>query len=337
MKAARFYEVGQRLRIEDVPIPKIGEFDVLLRIRACGCCHSDLHVIDGHVKPGKIPMTLGHEMAGEVAEMGTRVERVRQGDRVLFYYVNPCRECYYCKTGRENLCLNPAWAGFFDDGGYAEYIRALASNLVHLPDSIPYEKGAPLACGGGTSFHALKVANVSLGNTVLVYGVGGLGLYAVQLATLSGASVIAVDIYEEKLDLARKFGAKEVINATEQDVPEEVKRFTDGLGCDVVFEYVSTAKTGENALMSLKKGGTFVSIGVSGEYYRVDPLYILQNELKIMGINGFTQQELVELVKMVQSGKVKSMISKVYKLSEVNEALEEVRSHRVLGRVVVRP
>lgn len=337
MKAARFHEVGKELKVEDVEVPKIGSNDVLLRIRACGNCHTDLHFIDGILKPAKVPMILGHEMAGEVSEIGSSVKSFSRGDRVVFYYLCPCGECYFCKTGQENLCPNQNLAGFTDDGGYAEYIRAPGRNLVRLPKEISYEEAAPLACGGGTSYHAVRLAGTRLGDVAVAYGVGGLGLYAVQIAKLNGARVIAVDISDDKLETAKKHGADECINAKEKNLPAEVKKLTDNMGADAVFDFVTIEKSGADALQCLKRGGKHISIGASSERYRVDPVQILQSEFKICGSCGYTQQELVELVELVRKGKVKSMISKTLPLSRVNEALNDIRNRTVQGRAVTVP
>jgi len=190
MKAARFYEVVKPLKIEDVEVPKIGPKEGLVKVRACGLCHTDLHFLEGVLKPGKTPIILGHEVAGEVVDLGEEVRGLQRGDRVIIYLYFTCGGCYYCQTGRESLCTNlSGHLGFTVDGGYAEYVKAPARNLFKIPNGLSFDESAVLVDAVATPFHAVKgVAQVRLGETVVVYGAGGLGIYAVQIEAKRGES-----------------------------------------------------------------------------------------------------------------------------------------------------
>ena len=341
MRAALFYEVGKPLRIEDVEIPKIGPNEALIRVRACGICHTDLHFIDeGILKPGKIPQIMGHEAAGDVVEVGEEVKNVKVGDRVLVHLYFSCGECYYCQRGYESLCISPNFRhfGFTVDGGFAEYTKAPARNLIHLPEGVPYEAGV-LADAGSSSYHAVKErGKVRIGENIVVMGAGGLGMCTVQFAKLSGAKVIAVDIVEEKLKVAEELGADGTINAKEKNVAEEVKRLTNGEGADVVFEFVGRNQTMESAIASLKRGGRLVFVGYSQDLFKVHPLKIILGELEIRGSRASSRRETVEVLKLLQEGKfqLKPLITHTIPLNEVNYGLDLVRKGTAI-RVVVKP
>jgi propanol-preferring alcohol dehydrogenase len=341
MKAALFYKVGEPLRIERVPVPEIGPNEVLVKVRACGICRTDLHFIDeGLLKPGKIPQILGHETCGEVVKVGDAVEGINVGDRVLVHMYFSCGECYYCQRGMESLCTSPKFRhfGFTIDGGFAEYAKAPARNLIKLPPNVP-DEAAILIDAGASTYHAVKtVAQVKVGETVLIMGLGGLGLCALQFAKLSGARVIGVDVVPEKLKLAEKLGADATINAKEQNVLEEVSRLTDHEGVDVVIELVGRTETINTSINSLRRGGRLVFVGYSEDNLVVSPMKIVLNQLKILGSRASSRWEAIEVVKLVQSGKFKlePLVTHVVSLDEINKGLDLLRSGKAV-RVVVKP
>jgi len=341
MKAALFYKVGEPLRIERVPIPKIGPDEALIKVKACGICRTDLHFIDeGLLKPGKIPQILGHETSGEVVEVGENVEDVKVGDRILIYFYFSCGECYYCQRGMENLCISPKFRrfGFTIDGGFAEYAKAPARNLIKLPDEIPYE-AAILIDAGASTYHAVKtVAQVKVGETVLIMGLGGLGLCALQFAKICGARVIGVDIIPEKLDLAKKLGADATINAKEQDVVQEVMKLTDNEGVDVVIELVGRSQTMNMSFNSLRRCGRLVFVGYSKDNFVVSPVQLVYNQLKVLGSRASSKWEAIEVIKLVQAGRFnfKPLISHIVSLDDINKGLDLLRSGKAI-RVVVKP
>jgi len=337
MRAARLVEYGKPLELVEVETPEIGPHDALVRIKACGVCHTDLHLQEGSMRRGRLPITLGHEMAGEVAEAGEEADWLKPGTRVLVDYHYTCGRCHNCRMGREEECTNSTSGGFSVDGGYAEYAKAPARNLVGLPDGVSYEEGATLACGGGTVYHAIRSAPISFMETVVIYGFGGLGTIALQVARLTGARTLVVDIAEEKLALAQELGAEAVIDASKQDVVKETRALTGGLGVDKVFDLVAAPETLGNSLQMLRRGGRLIIIGALSRPFKANPLYLLSNRIQIHGQGGCPRWQLEELARLVDAGKVKPVISKVYSLEDVNKALDELRRGEILGRAVVKP
>jgi 2-desacetyl-2-hydroxyethyl bacteriochlorophyllide A dehydrogenase len=341
MKAARFYEVGKPLRVETVEVPAIGPHEALVRVRACGICHTDLHFIDeGLLKPGKIPQTMGHEAAGEVAEIGKAVRDYAVGDRVLIHFYFSCGECYYCQRGRESLCIGQNFQqfGFTIDGGYAEYAKAPARNLVRLPDEVPFEAGI-LGDAGSTAYHAVKeVGRVRIGANVVIMGTGGVGLCALQIAKISGARTVAVDIAEDKLRVAEELGADMIIKSGEENTVDAIMEFTRGRGADAVFEFVGREQTMRNAIKSLKRGGRLVCVGYSEDFLKVHPLDLIQAEIQVVGSRASSRRETAAVVELVRSGRfdLKPLITHSVSLDQVNDGLDLMRKGAAI-RVVVKP
>lgn len=209
---ARFYRVGDPVKVEDNPLPRIDPDEILLKIRAASVCHSDVHVVSG-VIPVNGPVVLGHEIAGDIEQLGENVENIKKGDRAIVHFVTPCGDCKFCLTGNTNVCKNinslPMY-GFSADGGYAQYMKVNYKRLVRLPSELPYEFGSTLCCAGVTAMHAVKSAGkINLGDIIAVYGTGGVGMYILQIAKLCGATTaIAVGRTEDKLQMAQQsFGA----------------------------------------------------------------------------------------------------------------------------------
>jgi propanol-preferring alcohol dehydrogenase len=340
MRAAILYEYCKPLKIEDVPTPVIGPKDVLINIKACGICHTDLNYMDGIKQTGKLPIILGHEPAGVISEIGDDVKGFNVGDRVVVYICISCGECKYCVNGRENLCVRRQFVGITVDGGFAEYLKVPASSLVKIPNEIPFEEAAILACGAITPYHALKdIANLRRGETLAVYGVGGLGMSAIQIAKALGArSILAVGRRREKLELAKRLGANFVIDASEENPPLRIKEFTKGEGVDVAIQLTPVPRLTEQAIESVGKGGKVVAVGWGApeSLFQVNTLDMLNKELRIMGCALGTKQNLVELVELMRSGKVstKYMISNKISLEEINLGMDMVRGGAPI-RVVV--
>ena len=208
MKAIRLIAPGRPLELREVNVPAVGARDVLVRVKAAGVCHSDAHYRAGKSVVRPLPLTLGHEVAGVVERAGAEVAQFKAGDRVCLHYLASCGECAYCQRGNEQFCASGAMIGKYRDGGYAEFIVMPARSVFRLPDEIPFEQGAIMMCSSATSLHALNKARLRAGESVAVFGVGGLGLSAIQLAKVFGArEVFAVDIKPGKLALAERFGA----------------------------------------------------------------------------------------------------------------------------------
>ena len=231
MKAVRMTAIGQPLALQEIPVPPVGPGEVLVQIKAAGICHSDAHYRAGTSSTGPLPQTLGHEIAGVVEAVGPQVTRVKPGDRVCLHYLVTCGQCEQCNRGHEQFCVQAQMLGKHRDGGYAEFIAVPERGVVHLPAEIPFEHAAIMMCSSSTSFHALRKTRLQPGETVAVFGAGGLGMSAIQLARGLGAlTVYAVDINPDKLALAAQFGAIPV-DASQVDPVAEIMRLTDGRGC----------------------------------------------------------------------------------------------------------
>jgi D-arabinose 1-dehydrogenase-like Zn-dependent alcohol dehydrogenase len=338
MRAARYYGPGDSLRLEEVPVPQPGPGEALVRVRAAGVCHTELHFLSGVLNLGVAPLTLGHEMAGEVAKVGPGVTSVRPGERVIVYYYLGCGACHWCRTGQENLCdALVAEYGFVSDGGLAEYVRVPARNLVKLPANLSFEEAATLGCSATTAIHAAGLARLAPGDVALVYGFGGVGAALVQYCDLAGARVIAVGRSPAKLQLARDLGAEAAIDAGRQDVPSRVRELTGGQGADVVFELVGTAESMPKAVASLRKRGRLVFIGYSQDLLTVSPIQLVILEAQVLGSVGNTLDELSRAVDLAAAGGIRATIDRVVPLEDVNRVLDDLRQGKVVGRAVVRP
>jgi propanol-preferring alcohol dehydrogenase len=327
MKAARLHNIGEKLRLDYVPVPTLDEEDVLVSVKASGICHSDLNYREGISPVGKLPIVLGHEIAGIVNEIGDHVRNVGKDDRVCIHYVLSCGKCYFCTTGRENLCEHYKMIGKDVDGGFAEFIKVPARNVLKLPNSIPFEQGAIIGCAVSTAFHALRKGRVNAGETVVVYGVGGVGIHAVQLAAkvFGAGKVIAVDISEEKLKIAKKVGADEVVNATEEKPAERIKEMTNGRLSDVALDFVGSKFTIEGAINCVGKGGRMLIVGIGSEEINVSPYKtIIGKEMEIIGVNDHLKSEMIQIINLVDSKKIdfSTSITHRVQLEDVNYGME---------------
>lgn len=305
MKAVRLVQPGRRLEPQEVPIPSVGARDVLIRVKAAGICHSDVHYRAGKSRVHPLPLTLGHEVAGVVEKIGTEVTRFKPGDRVCVHYLVSCGECGHCNAGSEQFCETGAMIGKYRDGGYAEYICVPARSVFALPQEIPFEHGAIMMCSSATSLHALNKARLKAGESVAIFGMGGLGFSALQLARAFGAGeIFAVDIKRGKLDLAKKFGAIP-IDAAQNDAVVEIKRLTNGRGVDVALELIGLPLTMQQALRSLAIKGRALLVGITEKSFEIAPYHeVLNKEAEIIGVSDHLAQEIQLLIEWVRQGRL---------------------------------
>jgi len=339
MKAAVFHGPNQPLKVEEVPRPEPMDDEVLIKVSACGVCHTDLHYIDHGVPTFKEPpLILGHEASGIVAGVGSRVSGWKEGDRVLIPAVLSCGHCRYCREGRENICREMVMLGNNIDGAYAEYIRVPFKDLVHLPEDVPIIEGSIIADAVSTPFHAVKNrAKVRPGESVVVFGCGGVGMNVVQIASAVGGMVIAVDIDNGKLERARELGAIEVINANEVErVEKAVRKLTDG-GVDVAIEAIGNPVTIEKAFSCIRTGGRLCIIGYTNESINLNAGRIMYREVEIIGSLGCRPVDYPLIVEMVRLGKIEieSLVSHRFPLDEINRAFDLMRKGESLRSVVV--
>ena len=342
MKAVRMVGVGRSLEQSWIEVrePQAGE--VRVRIEAAGICHSDAHYRGGASPMGALPITLGHEIAGVIAAAGPGVSRVAVGDRVCLHYLVTCGRCTDCRAGREQFCERGAMIGHHVDGGFAESIVVPERNAVRLPAEVSFEVGAILMCSSATALHALRKARLRAGESVAVFGVGGLGISAVQIANVLGATeVYAVDVRSEKLALAARHGALGIPGGTAEAVAE-IRRRTSGRGVDVALELVGRPDTMRQALQVLAPLGRAVVAGLGVRSLEIDPyVELMGREAELIGTNDHLLTELVELVELARNGKLDlaDAVSQRVPLEAgaINQVLDDLEHFRGGTRAVIVP
>ena len=342
MKAIRFIGARQPLQMQEISIPEIGERDILVKVKAAGICHSDAHYRAGISPVRPVPLTLGHEVAGVVEKIGLQVTNVKVGERVCLHYNISCGDCYYCSTGNDQFCEKVLMLGHYTNGGYAEYISVPARNAIHLPDEIPFEQGATLMCASATAFHALRKSRLKGGERVAIFGVGGLGQSAVQLARAFGAiEVYAVDINEDKLNLAKQYGAIPV-NSKKVDAVAEIKKLTHDKGVDVAIEMIGLQQTMKQAIQVAGVLARVVIVGLSNKPLEIDTYNeLLGKEVELIGSNDHHLQELPLLVEMARKKVLDTslIVTRTVPLDAdaVNAALDELENFSGDVRTVIVP
>lgn len=342
MKAVRLVEAHRPLEMQDLPVPAVGDSDVLVRVRAAGICHSDVHYRSATASEPPVPKTLGHEVAGVVEQLGSRVTTIKVGDRVCIHYVLSCGECSYCHSGNEQFCTQGSMVGRYVDGGYAEYVAVPERNVVLLPDEIPFEHGAIMMCSSATAFHALRKSRLKGGETVAVLGIGGLGVSAIQLAYAFGAlDVYAVDINADKLKLAETYGAIPV-NARSSDPVTAIRELTRGRGVDVALEVIGLPQTMKQAVQSLAVMGRAVIAGVSGLPLEIDTYReLLGKEGEVIGTMDHLLHELPLLLELARRGKLNlsAAVTRTVPLDAdaINQVLDDLEQFGSDVRTVIIP
>ena len=331
---------GEPLQLAEVPVPQLEAGEVLVKVAACGLCGSDLEISAGELEGPHPPLIMGHEPAGTVAELGSSVTNVTVGDHVVVALYVTWGECDYCRTNQDNLCVNLIGRpGFELDGAFAEYFKVPARNLFAISPSVPLEQVAAMSDGVATSWHAVRrQAEVKPGQTVAIVGVGGLGVHATQISKLSGTRTVAVDVVPEKLALAQRLGADVTIDARNEDVPARMMDLTGGLGADAVIDFVAEPGTVKIRLQMLKRGGVLTLVGLApGRPFTVDSLDMVLSEKRIVGSRTSSKQDLVDVIRLVEQGKIKPIGGRRFRLEEANEALEALRKGEAMGRMVIVP
>ena len=341
MQAMVLREFEKPLVLEERPVSDPVGSEVLLRVRAAGLCGTDLKLYRGKNPRLKVPIVLGHEFAGEVAAVGPDVLQRKTGDRAVVYMYVSCGQCEYCLTGRENLCSNRrGFFGFDRDGGFAEYVVVPEANLVSLPDTISFEQAAILGDAVATSWHAVRTqADLKPAQTLVVVGLGGLGLHAIQCGRACGAEVIAVDSVQSKLDMARENGAQHIVNAGAGDFVQQVRDLTAGKGADAVVVFRPHADVIEPAMKCAKPNGAVVMVAYIdlGKTLNLDQRFVQGMEVRVMGARGNTRKELADVVQLVAACQLRPLIAGKFPLEQANAALTQLGTGQVTGRIVLIP
>jgi 2-desacetyl-2-hydroxyethyl bacteriochlorophyllide A dehydrogenase len=342
MKAIRLIQSGQPLQAQDIPIPEIGPDEVLIRVKAAGICHSDAHYRAGMSKVEPLPMTLGHETAGIVEKAGELVKHVAIGNRVCVHYLATCGHCHFCFRGNEQFCSTVQMIGKHRNGGYAEFISVPGRSVFVLPDETPFEQGAIMMCSSATTLHALKKARLQAGETVAIFGYGGLGFSALQLAKALGAGdVYAVEINSAKLKMAAQQGAIP-IDARQGDAAAQIHQATKGRGADVSLELIGLPQTMDGAVRCLGILGRAALVGLTREAFAVSPYEnVINKEAEIIGVSDHLASELPLLLDLARNGKLQfppGIIRTVpLDAHEINRALDGLERATDQIRTVIVP
>lgn len=343
MRAQRFYAETKTFAVEDVPVPEPGPGEVLVKVEYCGICHSDLSLINGSF-PAQVPVvTQGHEASGTVAVLGPGVTRWAVGDRVIVAAGRPCQSCPNCVRGDPASCLRTQIMAFAYDGAWAEYTLTHAAGLTRIPDNVPFDQAAILADAVSTPFGAVvHTGKVGVGESVGVWGVGGIGTHIVQLARLVGAApIIAVDINAAVRRRALELGADYALDSRDDTLHEAIRDITAGRGLDVAFDAVGLKVTFEQALDQLTVGGRLVSVGMSAQEPSVGPTSLFgMTKRQVLGHLGYRNSDIETLAKLVSRGRLdlSRSISAVVALEDVAAGIEMLESQQGNPiRILVRP
>jgi propanol-preferring alcohol dehydrogenase len=356
MEAARITKPKESLQIQHIETPKPKGSQVLIKINSSGVCHSDIHLWQGGYEgPGgqflkatergvKYPLTPGHEIAGTVESMGEEAEAQAGGafdknQKVIVYPWIGEGLCPACRIGQENLCDKPRSLGVYTDGGYADYVLVPSYKyLVKLDDDMDLDASATLSCSALTAYGAVRNAILNPYDNLVVVGAGGLGLMAIQLAkSITGAKIIAMDLDDNKLDVAKKSGADSTINSKKEDSVKAIMELTDKMGADAIIDFVNASKTVETDMQLLRRRGKLVLVGLFGGELKLNLVSMPTRAYKIIGSYTGSISEMVELVSLAKRGVIKPVISERFKLDQATEALSKLKDGKIMGRGVINP
>ena len=349
MKAAQIVEPNKSLKISEIETPKPTGMQVLVKVKAVGVCHSDLHLWEGGYDTGdgfmkvtdrgvKFPVVPGHEIVGKVSEIGDSVTEIKVGDDVLVYPWIGCGICPTCEKGDTNLCEAPKSLGVFQDGGYAEYSMIPDYKFLIKISGIDLEGAASLSCSGLTAYTAVKKAISNSPENILIVGAGGLGLMGVQISkALSNAKIICADLDDQKLKKAQEMGAHHVINTKDPETLKNILSICNEKGADSIIDFVNAPPTVKLDLSVIRKRGNIILVGLFGGAVDLPLVSIPLKAITIQGAYTGNYNDLVELVDLAKKGIVKPIVSKRYVLDEANNALEDLRNRKIIGRAIITP
>ena len=335
MRAVVIARYGGTLELTRRPAPRSGFGEVLVQVHASGLCSTDLHLLAGRQKLGDLPRIIGHELAGEIVEVGDGVTRWRLGDRVTAAIDITCGRCRHCLAGETQRCVTMRRIGFEQDGGHADFVTVPAANLVEVPPDISYAAASILPDAVAFMYHSLvHQGRVGVGQRVLILGVGGLGIHGVQIARSAGAEVLATSRRWERVALAEEYGAIGV-NAKDQSLDHAVASFTQGEGVDLVVDNIGTRDSVREGLSVLRPGGKHLLVGYLDETLEIPSMRFFKTEQEIIGCRGSTKQDLIDVVRLVQLGRITPVIGAHYKLEQIDEAAERLAAGDLVGRIVL--
>jgi D-arabinose 1-dehydrogenase-like Zn-dependent alcohol dehydrogenase len=337
MKAAVLHKIGEALRIGEVPTPKAGPDELVIRTTACGICGTDLHIRDGWGYTPELPFIMGHEPAGVVVEVGERVTKFKPGDRAVPNIFFTCGNCFYCRTNRETQCLHlEGILGVLTyPGGYGEFFKVRERQLFHLPETISFSEGAVIADAVVTAVHAVRRGRVAPEETVMVISVGGCSAAAIQVCKAYGARVISVVRSQEKRERALRLGADAALDSRQTSIPGAVMDLTDGLGVHCVIDGVGNADTMNTGMESLCRGGRLVILGYTQDRHALDPRKTAVHELEIIGTRSGGRDDTAESIRLVGVDTWVPVVTDSFPIEQVEEAHALMRQGKNLGRIVL--
>ena len=349
MKAAQIIEPDKPLEINEIELPKPNGNEVIIKVKSTGVCHSDLHLWEGGYDTGdgfmkvtdrgvKFPVTPGHEVVGIVEDIGDSVQNVNTGDLVLVYPWIGCGQCSTCEKGDTNLCESPKSLGVFQDGGYAERVIVPDYKFLAKIDNLDPDAAASLACSGLTAFTAIKKALMNNPENILIVGAGGLGLMAIQIASAIGNSnIICADLDDKKLNSAKELGADHIVNTKESDAIKKIMSICDEKGVDSIIDFVNAPPTVKMDLSLIRKRGNIILVGLFGGSVALPLVSVPLKAITIQGAYTGNYNDMVQLIKLAQDGVINPIVSKHYSLDDANQALEDLRNRKIIGRAVINP
>ncbi|MGI0046599.1 MAG: alcohol dehydrogenase [Nitrosotalea sp.] len=350
MQAARIVKIQEPLEIQNLETPKPKGSQVLIKVESAGVCHSDIHLWDGGYeglggqilkttdRGVKYPLTPGHEVAGVVESMGEEVEGFTKNEKVLVFPWIGEGLCPACRVGEENLCDKPRSLGVYNDGGYAEYVLVPSYKYLAKIHDLDTDISAPLSCSALTAYGAVKNAQLKPNDNVVIVGAGGLGLMGMQLAkAVTGARIIAMDINDDKLKVAKENGADLVVNSKNEDPVKSIMELTGNLGADAVIDFVNGSKTVETDMQILRRRARVVLVGLFGGSLQLSLVSMPTRAYKLIGSYTGSMSDMLELVSLAQRDIIKPVISNKFNLNQATEALTMLKQGKIIGRGIINP
>jgi propanol-preferring alcohol dehydrogenase len=339
MKAAVLEEFSKPFAIKDMPIPVIDDDEVLLRVKACGLCGTDIKIWQGAKGGFSLPFIPGHEISGEIVDCGHNVKNIQKGDFGVVYFYISCGQCYFCGIDRETICSSiKGRIGHTINGGFAEYVKVPVQNFIPVPFEIAPSDICIVVDAIATPYHSFAKTDLRKDSWIGIVGLGGLGIHALQIAKLKGVNVIGVDISPERRNFARDFGADLLISPDEfENNSDKIRRLTGSGGIRTVLESAGTPESFTFSLGFVGDGGLILLNGYGMKDISMAPYSMISKEICLMGCRAATKNDVRAVVQLIKENKIKPVISKQYSLAEINEAFDEFKTGKYLGRQIIIP